>query len=356
MPENKAVAYPGNVSLGEPCIFKQVGKRQRPLLSKTHKEGVIMKKRILGKTGLEVTELCFGALPFGPLQKNLPLEEATAVLDAALAGGVNFIDTAQGYKTYAPIREAIHKIKERPVIATKSPAATYEEMQKAIDEALNELNVEEIDLFHLHAARAGEDVFTKRRGALECLLDNKARGRIKAVGISTHSVKVTAKAATLDEIDVVFPLLNRTGMGILEGNRAEMEKAIAQCVAAGKGVYLMKALAGGSLVGDFASALAYIRSVPGWAAVAIGMVSKAEVEYNLAYFEGRQPTTLPSLEAMEKRFLVVESLCAGCLKCVDTCPNHAIVEKDGKGFIQREKCLTCGYCMGECPQFAIRLV
>jgi len=311
---------------------------------------------MLGKTGLEVTELCFGALPFGPLQKNLPVEAAAEVLSTALAGGVNFIDTAQGYKTYGPIRRAIEQTKTRPVIASKSPAASYEEMQKAIDQALDELNLEELDVFHLHAARAGTDVFVERRGALECLIDNKERGRIRAVGISTHSVKVTALAAARDEIDVVFPLINRTGLGILEGARAEMEKAIAQCVAAGKGVYLMKVLAGGGLVGDFASALEYARSIPGCASIAIGMVSNDEVEYNLAYFEGRPPATLPSLTAMEKRFLVVEGLCAGCLKCVDVCPNHAIAERDGKGFIQQEKCLTCGYCVGECPQFAIRLV
>lgn len=315
-----------------------------------------MKKRILGKTGLEVTELCFGALPFGPLQKNLPVEEATEVLAAALAGGVNFIDTAQIYKTYAPIREALKKTKKRPVIASKSPATTYEEMQKAIDEALNELNLDEIDIFHLHAARAGEDVFSQRRGALECLCDNKERGRIKAVGISTHSVKVTALAATVDAIDVVFPLINRTGHGILDGDREAMEQAIAQCVVAGKGVYLMKVLAGGILVGEYREAVEYARSIPGCASIAVGMVSKAEVDYNLAYFQGRKPAVPPSLKAMQKQFIVVESLCAGCLECVVACPNQAIVERNGKGFIQQTDCLTCGYCVGACPQFAIRLV
>lgn len=315
-----------------------------------------MKTNVLGKTGLEVTELCFGALPFGPLQKNLPREEATAVLVAALEAGVNFIDTAQVYKTYAPIREALKQTKKRPVIASKSPAATYEDMQNAIEEALNELNLEEIDIFHLHAARVGEDVFTKRKGALECLYDYKHRGLVKAVGISTHSVKVTALAATVEGIDVVFPLINKTGHGILDGSREEMEKAIARCVAQGKGVYLMKVLAGGILVGDYAQAVEYARSIPGCASLAIGMVSKTEVEYNVAYFQGRKPATIPSLAAMEKHFIVVESLCAGCLECVATCPNHAISERSGKAFIQQEACLTCGYCVGACPQFAIRLV
>ncbi|HBK67691.1 MAG TPA: aldo/keto reductase [Firmicutes bacterium] len=315
-----------------------------------------MKKKLLGKTGLKVTELCFGALPMGPLQKNLPEEEAAEILSIALQGGVNFIDTAQGYKTYGPIRLALKTIKERPIIASKSPAETYGEMQQAVDQALNNLELDELDIFHLHAARAGEDVFAKRRGALECLLDNKRQGRIRAIGISTHSVKVTALASTREEIDVVFPIMNKQGLGLLEGNREEMERAIAQCVTKGKGVYLMKVLAGGSLVGDYDQALDYARSLPGCSSIAIGMVTREEVEYNLAYFEGRRPESLPSLEAMKKRFLVVKSLCAGCLKCVDVCPNHAIISVEGKALIQEEKCLTCGYCVGVCPQFAIRLV
>jgi Fe-S-cluster-containing hydrogenase component 2 len=109
-------------------------------------------------------------------------------------------------------------------------------------------------------------------------------------------------------------------------------------------------------VGDYDQALDYARSLPGCSSIAIGMVTREEVEYNLAYFEGRRPESLPSLEAMKKRFLVVKSLCAGCLKCVDVCPNHAIISVEGKALIQEEKCLTCGYCVGVCPQFAIRLV
>ncbi len=56
-----------------------------------------MKKVILGNTGYEVTEICFGCLPFGPLQKNLPVEEAAEVLSYGLDLGINFIDTAQMY-------------------------------------------------------------------------------------------------------------------------------------------------------------------------------------------------------------------------------------------------------------------
>jgi len=63
-----------------------------------------MKKNILGKTGIEVTELCFGALPMGPLQKNMDLESSTKVVAHALQKGINFVDTAQMY-LFSPLIE-----------------------------------------------------------------------------------------------------------------------------------------------------------------------------------------------------------------------------------------------------------
>ena len=94
-----------------------------------------MKKNRLGKTDLYVTELCFGALPFGPLQKNVPVDECTNLLIEALKAGINFIDTAQMYLTYEPIRRAMEATGIRPVIASKSVAGGYEDMQKAVEEA-----------------------------------------------------------------------------------------------------------------------------------------------------------------------------------------------------------------------------
>lgn len=54
-----------------------------------------MKKHSLGKTGIKVTELCFGALPIGPLQANISVEKGAKLIRAALERGINFIDTAK---------------------------------------------------------------------------------------------------------------------------------------------------------------------------------------------------------------------------------------------------------------------
>lgn len=315
-----------------------------------------MKKIILGKTGIEVSKLCFGALPLGPLQKNLSVEEGSEIIAYAVENGINFVDTAQMYRTYPHIKRALGKIKNRPVIASKSTATTYEEMEKAVLEALEGLGIDYIDIFHLHAARAGADVFELRKGALQCLLDYKKKGIIKAVGISTHSVKVVEATAEREDIDVVFPLINKIGRGILEGSFLDMEKAIALCNKKGKGVYLMKVLGGGTLIDDYERSMEYAMNLSNNYSIAIGMISKEEVTYNLKYFNGERNLGYIT-DIRDKKFVrVLQNMCVGCGTCVETCHSDAIsIDDTGKADIDRSKCIQCGYCVAACPQFCIRI-
>ena len=94
-----------------------------------------MKYNILGKSGIEVSQLCFGTLPSGPLQANQTVDKAAAVIKHALEQGVSFIDTAQRYQTYEHIRAALAGCTQPVVIASKSMATTYGEMRQAIDAA-----------------------------------------------------------------------------------------------------------------------------------------------------------------------------------------------------------------------------
>ncbi len=318
-----------------------------------------MKKVTLGNTGIEVTELCFGALPIGPNQKNIPVAEAAEVIALALEKGVTFIDTAQGYRTYPHIKAAMDKTGITPVISTKSPATTYEDMEKAVNEALTSLGLKRIDIFLLHAARAGVDVFEKRSGALRCLLDYKERGLIRAVGLSTHDAQVAMLSAHTKEIDVVFPIINNIGMGILNGTREDMENAIKECYANQKAVFLMKALAGGNLLNDYKTAMDYARGIAdGHAAIAVGMVTKKEVEMNLKYFNDADISEdIANMGNNSKSFTVIRGICLGCKKCMDVCHSSAIsMADDGKPLINNEKCLKCGYCVEACKNFSIRMI
>lgn len=316
-----------------------------------------MKKVILGKTGMEVTELCFGALPFGPLQKNLRPEESAEILSYALDLGINFIDTAQMYKTYEPIKLALAGRKDRPIIATKTHCLTYKDAEYAVNEALEGMGIDYIDIFLLHSARNGVDAFELKKDVLDCLKKYKEKGLIKAVGISAHNVKLVEAAAYRDDIDIVFPLINKVGRGILEGSIEDMKNAIALCEKNGKGIYLMKALGGGTLIDDYAASMDFARSLSDNYAIAVGMISKEEVLYNVKYFNGEADLDGILSIKNRKQIKVFEGVCISCGSCVRACHSGAISIADNrKAFIDQEKCIQCGYCVASCPSFAVRVV
>lgn len=83
-----------------------------------------MEKRILGKTGIEMTEISLGALTMGPLQKNLSVDEAKKVILTALNKGINSIDTAEMYRMDEPIKAALKEYSGEVILASKSTAGT----------------------------------------------------------------------------------------------------------------------------------------------------------------------------------------------------------------------------------------
>ena len=69
-----------------------------------------MKKVLLGNTGIEVSIAGFGILPMGPSQLALPIEEGAEIIRYAFDHGMNFIDTAQYYRTYPYIKKATTEV------------------------------------------------------------------------------------------------------------------------------------------------------------------------------------------------------------------------------------------------------
>jgi len=315
-----------------------------------------MKKASLGQTGIEVSELCFGVLPMGPLQAGLTLEAGAELIVSALNQGVNFLDTAELYRTYPYIRKALDNYAGEVVIASKSAAETYEGMKKSIEDALEQLNRSFLDLFLIHAARDTAEVFEERRGALKCLKEYKAKGKIRAIGISTHSVEVVLKAAEHDDMEVIFPIINKMGLGIVGGSTDEMLQAIKKGKEAGKGIYAMKALAGGHLIGDVQGAINYVRNIEGICSVAVGMVKKAELDLNLKIFNDEDIPEELLLGGKKNKRLIVSVFCKGCGSCVEACPNRALSLVNGKAEVNPQSCLLCGYCSPSCPEFALRVV
>jgi len=315
-----------------------------------------MKTNTLGSTGLAVSELCIGTLPMGPLQSDVPLEKGAEVLLRAMENGVNFFDTAQLYRSYSYIREASRQYSGDVIVSSKSTAADYKGMEDAIVEAMRELDRDYVDIFLVHAARADESVFQKREGAIEALLKAKEKGYVRFTGISTHHTGLVARSARAPEFDIVYPLINKLGLGILGGGLKEMLESIRLVCQSGKGIFAMKVLSGGHLVGDMLDAIGFVRAIPGMQAVSVGVTSLEELNLQLRIFNNEKidPSVLVGLKS-RKQLKIMPSLCSSCGTCVKNCPNGALSMTGKIPVPDPGKCVLCGYCTPACPEFAIRL-
>lgn len=317
-----------------------------------------MKYNRLGNTDLHVSPVSFGVLTVGNTQLNLPVNEGAELIKYAMDKGINFFDTAQYYETYPYLREALKDIPadKKPIICTKCLDATYADMEYAVKEALRELELETIDIFLLHEVRQDPD-FEMRSGAWQCLIDYKAKGIIKYIGISTHHVDVTEKMADVPECDVVFPLINYAGLGIRKGDSNgtsdEMAAAIKKCADAGKGLFAMKAFGGGNLTGNYVKALDYVSSLEGIDSIMVGIGKFEEIDRLVEYAEGTLPADyVPDIS--KKKIHIDVGDCESCGTCIERCPNNAIGwNKNGIAEVNHDICLTCGYCAPVCPVRAI---
>ena len=333
--------------------------------------------RTLGQTGLAVSCVGIGALPIGPGQLNLPLEEGSAVICDALRRGISFIDTAQYYRTYPYIRHALEVMgfvteenicgaatlsagkkphdADLPVISSKSLASSYDDMMAVIEECRDALGLKTIDIFLMHEVRSGQ--FAARAGAWQALQDAKRAGLVRAIGISTHHVDVARAMADVSACDVVFALLNYRGMGIRCGQEAgtkeDMVAALTVCKAAGKGIYTMKALGGGNLTADYQKALDYVFSQDCVDAVMLGFTNTSEIDDMMRYLSGKMESSY-NPDVSRKKMYVNQEDCEGCGTCLKICAAGAVhYNKNGLAEIDQSKCLTCGYCAQGCPVRAI---
>ena len=315
-----------------------------------------MKKKTLGNTGIEVSIAGFGVLPMGPSQLALPVEEGAEIIRYALKNGINFLDTAQYYRTYPYISKALETGEFRDVIiCSKSLCWDYHGMMEAILEAREAMNRDVIDIFLMHEVRSGQ--LELRSGAWDALKDAKAKGLVRAIGLSTHHVDITMEASSMKDLDVVFPLINYAGLGIRKGDdfgtKEEMMEAITACHNAGKGIFSMKAFGGGSLTGHYQEALDYVFSKDEIDSVMIGFGKIAEVDDLLSYLDGSMDKSY-NPDISKKKVYINQEDCEGCGACKAACPAGAIFyNENGLAEVDHKKCLTCGYCSPVCPVRAV---
>ena len=191
-----------------------------------------MKKRTLGRTNLEVSEIGFGAWAIGGSWGTQKEEDSLAALHRALDLGVNFIDTAAGYGDGRSER-IIGKVlkergeRERVIVSTKTPPAPgpwppspycrwedrYSEkyLRENVEERLKNLGTERLDVLLLHSwTRA----WNRDPVPLEILKTLQKEGKIRYFGISTpehdqNALVALMKDGRLDVVEVIYNIFEQ---------------------------------------------------------------------------------------------------------------------------------------------------
>jgi aryl-alcohol dehydrogenase-like predicted oxidoreductase len=325
-----------------------------------------MRKNRLGSTGIDLSELSYGTLSFSRHQANLTEKEGGRCVKSAFALGVNFFDTARNYRTEGHVREGLRGVSDKAVIATKTRAKTRNIAMRDFEDSLKELNREYIDIYHLHLIHGGQDL-ADRRCVLDFFLELKERGLIRAIGASTHTVAGARAAVDEPTIEVLFPVLNSHGLGIIDGSIDDMAEVCRKADNRGMGIYAMKPLAGGHLRKFPRESFQYLRDLGFVDSICAGMRSFDEVDMNVSLLEGREVSkeTLAKIETTP-RTLKIYDRCIGCGTCVESCPQGALTldrsrtdeskGKKGQSVVDLDRCILCGYCAEACPEFVIRVI
>jgi aryl-alcohol dehydrogenase-like predicted oxidoreductase/NAD-dependent dihydropyrimidine dehydrogenase PreA subunit len=289
----------------------------------------------------------------------MPIEEGARLILDAVDAGITLLDTARAYRIYPYVARAINMMtpaeRERLQIIGRSYDYTFDGMEASFREAREEMHAGRIDVFMIHEVESAAGLLGHGE-ALECLSRLKRDGLLRAAGISTHYVAAVRAAAENPGVDVIFAILNRSGLGIMDGSREDMESALGDAARAGKGILLMKALGGGHLFREAGEALAYARDLPFVHSVILGIQDREEMDFARAVFDGDAGELPPALSGKRHRKLFVEPWCSACGKCVAVCPFHALEIREGRLYIDAGRCMLCSYCAGACPGFCLKVV
>lgn len=304
-----------------------------------------------------VSRLCYGTLSISDLQNRDNVENKVNLLNYAFEKGINFFDTAELYDNYNILKEFIKdKDRDKLTLATKSYAYDKKTAEYSVNKALRELNTDYLDVFMLHEQENGNN-FLGHYEAVERFMKYKEQGVIRHFGISTHRVAAVNDSVEFNEIEFVFPLFNKKGIGIQDGTIDDMIKAVKKAKENNKFIMAMKIFGGGHLINQAKDAFAFALNIREIDSIAVGMSTIEEIDANICYLENNElNVNIKNKIRNQKRTLVVEEWCIGCGKCAKKCRQNALSIIDGKAVVDMDKCVLCSYCAGECKDFYIKIV
>ena len=208
-----------------------------------------MKYRLLGRTGLKVSELCLGTMTFGDNFLNIAVVDqagANQMVARCLDAGINFFDTADVYaygQSETILGQALKDCgteRDKIVIATKVRGSMSEGAMQgtgdvnnvglsrqhifaSVEKSLRRLATDYIDLYQVH----GWDMLTPVEETLRALDDLVRQGKVRYIGCSNWSARHLMKALVLSATERLGRLCFAAGLLLSGGTRSRTRAAAA---------------------------------------------------------------------------------------------------------------------------------
>ncbi|HEY9073449.1 MAG TPA: aldo/keto reductase [Desulfobaccales bacterium] len=275
-----------------------------------------MRQRLLGKTGLKVSEVGFGGIPI----IRLSMDEAIRVLRRAQERGITLFDTANVYlDSEEKIGRAFKGLpRQQLVLATKSMKRDRPGLEADLEQSLRLLRTDYLDLFQFHQVSQETDfqALTAPGGALEAALKAREAGKIRHLGVTSHNLEMAIKLVKADLFSVIqFPF------NFTEAAAADELHPLAR--ERGLGLLAMKPF-GGGLLDNAGLAFKFLRQFPDVVPLP-GCDTVASVDEVTAIYQQENVVTPEDLAAMERyRTELGDKFCRRCEYC-QPCPQGVMI-------------------------------
>ena len=333
----------------------------------------------------------FGMMRLPMIGEEVDIPQTTAMVDAFLAAGFNYFDTAHPYirgKSELAIRQCLttRYPRERYLLANKLSGGCIEKEEDILpffQTQLDACGVDYFDFYLLHAVSAKQDAHFTKTHAYEAAQQLKAQGWVRHLGFSFHD-----SAAFLDDFLTKHPEMEfvqiQFNYADYEDPNVESRKCYEVCRKHGKPVLIMEPVKGGSLINlprealelmdnrPASYAIRYAAGFEGVVMVLSGMSDMAQVEDNLSFMSDFVPLNQQEHQLIDQVRTLYQAChripCTACRYCTDGCPASvpipeafALLNQKHAGEGQPEQdyaalsvhadaCVECGKCEAECPQ------
>ena len=234
----------------------------------------------LGSTGIVTSRLAMGSGTNGVDGSSVQTRMGSSFTDLLVRGydrGIRFFETADAYGAHGHVGAALQQVgRQNVTLLTKTMAQTRQEAEADLARFFEELGTDYIDVLLLHI-RTSASWTSESAGAMEVLAEAKAQGKIRAHGVSCHSLAALRLARQTDWVDIDLARINPFGLH-MDSDPQTVITELEAMKQSGKGVLGMKILAQGDSVNRFDESIEHATRLDCIHGFTIGFTSLAQLD------------------------------------------------------------------------------